>query len=72
MATLAQLEEARVAYHRLVVNGGLQTIREGDRWLQYTQANVRELELYINRLERELGLATTSFTRRIQSRPVLF
>ena len=72
MATLAQLEEARAAYHRLVVYGGVQTIREGDRWLQYTPSSIRELEAYINRLERELGLAITSFARRTQSRPVLF
>ena len=72
MGTLAQLQEARAAYHRLVVDGGVQTIREGDRWLQYTPSSVRELEAYINRLERELGLAITSFARRTQSRPVLF
>jgi hypothetical protein len=72
MATLTQLEEARTAYHRLVVDGGVQAIREGDRWLQYTPASVRDLEAYINRLERELGMAVTSFTKRVQSRPVLF
>ena len=72
MATLEQLEEARTTRHVLVTQGGLKTLREGDRMMEFTPASVSELEAYINRLERELGEPVTSFMTRVRSRPVFF
>ncbi len=73
MATQEELEEARSVRRVLITQGGLKTIREGDRWMEFTPASVSELEAYINRLERELGVDVTLFgPARIRSRPVYF
>lgn len=61
MATLAQLEEARTAYHELVT--GIKAVvvvdQNGER-VEFNRTTRAALSQYIAKLEVELGLASRS------------
>jgi hypothetical protein len=72
MATTEELEEARRIRRVLITQGGVKKLTEGDRTMEFSLPSISTLDAYINRLESELGVPLTSFTKRIQSRPVWF
>lgn len=71
--TQAMLEEARAAYHQLMISGGLVKLRHGEREMVYKPADAPALLAYITRLEGALGVPATQATlRRTRGRRVAF
>lgn len=56
MATMAQLEEARAARHKILTGTKAVKIQRGDRQVEYNPTNLPALESYIAELESALGL----------------
>lgn len=53
----ARLNEAREIYHSVMMGGGVRTFvdQNGER-IEYNQTNIGRLALYIQQLERRLGV----------------
>lgn len=52
------LQEAELAYHRMMVGGGVVEIKDQNgESVRYSQTTSRQLLIYINGLKRQLGLA---------------
>lgn len=68
--TQAQLDEAREAYHKLMIGQALVEITDqnGER-VRFSQANRQNLYLYIQEMERQL---CTNLTRTTTVRPMGF
>lgn len=58
MATLAQLEEAWAALHRLRIGKQVVKLQREGRMVEYSPANAAALEQYVKQLEQELGIGS--------------
>lgn len=75
MATQAQLDEARAAYHALMTGRSVVEIRhETEGYMRYTPTKAGELLAYIASLETQLGVPAMLRTgpQRTRGRRVLF
>lgn len=59
MATQTELDEARAALHQLMVGRAVVKVQREGRSIEYTQANIQSLRVYISDLESALGITTT-------------
>lgn len=55
MATEAQLNEAKAAYHKLLTGTGVASIQKDGRKVEFTPANKHELKAYVDELTVALG-----------------
>lgn len=58
MATQQHLDEARDALHKLVMGKAAVRIQRDGRMVEFTPANRRDLENYIQQLETNLNIGT--------------
>ncbi|TLX65080.1 phage tail protein [Stutzerimonas nosocomialis] len=56
MATAQQLHEARNALHLLLTGQSMVSIQRDGKRVEFSPANRRDLEQYINQLEGQLGV----------------
>lgn len=57
--TQAMLDEARAAYHRILIGGGIYQFRDQNgEQVSYSKTDIGKLAAYIRWLENELGIAT--------------
>lgn len=61
MANQADLQEARKALHNLLVGKKAIKLQQNGRSVEYQQADIEKLKLYVSDLESKLG---TTITRR--------
>jgi hypothetical protein len=52
----ANLAAAEQAYHDIMTTGGVARLRHGDKWTEFSKANVALLAGYIRDLKGQLGL----------------
>jgi hypothetical protein len=58
LATLQQwLVAAETAYQKLLTSGGIARIREGEKWIEYHQADADRLLAYIQQLQARVAAA---------------
>lgn len=55
MATQTKLEQARLAKHQIITGTKAVKVQKDGRSVEYNQANLYQLESYIQQLESELG-----------------
>lgn len=60
MTNAEKLVQARAALHKLMTGTKAVSIRYADRSVQYSQANIEQLKLYIAELEELEGEAPTT------------
>lgn len=58
--TQAKLDDARAKYHQLLTGSLRVVIRDGDKTIEYTQADRASLKTYIADLEYQLAEATST------------
>ena len=59
LATLQQwLLAAEAAYQKLMTSGGVARIREGEKWIEYHQANADKLAAYVQQLRSRVAAAS--------------
>lgn len=64
LTCVEKLAEARSALHALNTGQQVTQVRQGDKSVSYTAAQISDLQAYVSRLEAECGETTSAGARR--------